>query len=85
MEYKEKSEMAKKANALSIEIESDVEGNTVNEEKFLLNLVEECIKLNHRMLINFSLGFRFLYVSIPYMFLSAGPIALIISSGNMIL
>jgi uncharacterized membrane protein len=41
---------------------------------------EEAIRLVKSMLICFSLGFRFLFVSIPYVFFNIGPLALIIST-----
>ena len=81
MEYKAKKESEERAKVTS-DIEAKgtdlIATNLDNDE--LRDLLEESKFMVHRMLTNFSLGFRFLYMAIPYVFYSSGSIALIVST-----
>ena len=48
-------------------------------------ILNELKLMSVSMLSSFSLGFRLLFVSIPFAFYSAGPIALIIASGVILI
>jgi hypothetical protein len=54
---------------------AEVESDTFNE-------CESMIKL---LLLNFSFGFRLIFLSLPFAFYSVGPLALIISMGCLLL
>jgi uncharacterized membrane protein len=54
--------------------------NSDTSEALPANTVAESRAMIKLMMISFSLGFRFLFVSIPYWFYAAGPVALIIST-----
>lgn len=74
-------------------IKADVESNEQDEletQAFILKddvdqKFEEGHRMLHGMLFRFSLGFRFLFLAIPFFFYSAGPIATIISTAVIVL
>ena len=49
-----------------------------------LDIVKDSNRMISVMIVSFNLGFRFLYVSIAFIFYSAGPIALLIATGFML-
>jgi uncharacterized membrane protein len=49
------------------------------------NAVDATKRMIKTMILSFSLGFRCIFVAIPFMFYSIGPEALIISTGIMLI
>jgi hypothetical protein len=49
-----------------------------------IDIVKDSNRMISVMIVSFNLGFRFLYVSIAFIFYSAGPIALLIATGFML-
>lgn len=79
---------------------SDVSRSNVDGKSSYVSSVQQTAEVQHRtisaimdgmnelcvsMSTCFSLGFRFLFVSIPFAFYSAGPIALIVASAVMLI
>ena len=66
-------------------------GTTTTDEKSRHHVekLEKDLKRDQTMLINmlwnFSLGFRYIFCAIPFQFYAAGPIALLIATGVMLL
>ena len=56
-----------------------------HHKRTVAEILDDLNELSVSMSSSFSLGFRFLFVSIPFAFYSAGPIALIISSSVILL
>lgn len=52
-----------------------------SKKRTVAEIMDGLNELSVSMSSSFSLGFRFLFVSIPFAFYAAGPIALIIASG----
>ena len=89
MEYKAKKEAEERRIRASIDLEasSDVMGSLDGGQDSIeiRDLLEESKFMAHLMLFSFSLGFRFMYMSIPYMFYASGTIALLVSTAVMLL
>ena len=56
----------------------------IGDDTSELDIVKESNRMISVMIVSFNLGFRFLYVSIAFIFYSAGPIALLIATGFML-
>ena len=62
-----------------------IKDNVCRKHRNVSEILDGLKSLSVRMLSSFSLGFRLLFVSIPFAFYAAGPIALIISSGIILI
>ena len=96
LEYQEKA-FAKSAtikqetivgNNLSLSAEDKVvavETRPMERTELEPEALAECRGMMRNMLVSFSLGFRFMFVSIPFIFYKVGPIALIVVTGFMLM
>jgi Protein of unknown function, DUF599 len=58
---------------------------TNSKKRTVAEIMDGLNELSVSMSSSFSLGFRFLFVSIPFAFYAAGPVALIIASGVILI
>ena len=56
----------------------------IGDDTSEFDVVKDSNRMISVMIVSFNLGFRFLYVSIAFIFYSAGPIALLIATGLML-
>jgi uncharacterized membrane protein len=91
LEYHDKAAEEERAanmegNVANGEISSEAhEKNAARIEDESEDVWEEIKSMMRLLLISFNLGFRFLFISIPYSFYAVGPIALIISTSVVLL
>ena len=69
----------------AVQLEEGVEAANFVEEKTGNMLKGDVKALVHGIVLHFSLGFRLMFLSIPFMFFVAGPVALIVSTFCLLL